>query len=83
MGERGEGSELWPPFSVTGEPCSSLSGVESKGIESVCPFFVHQVLLAEGKYSRCFLEPASLWNMSQNLLWIYLPNSPCVVDHSS
>ncbi|XP_019131633.1 protein kinase C-binding protein 1-like isoform X2 [Larimichthys crocea] len=33
MGERGEGSKLWPPFSVTREPCSSLTGVESKGID--------------------------------------------------
>lgn len=41
MGERGEGSKLWPPFSVTREPCSSLTGVESKDIDSVlfpfCP----------------------------------------------
>lgn len=42
MGERGggggEGRKLWPPFSVTRKPCSSLSGVESEGSDSVFPF---------------------------------------------
>lgn len=37
----GEDSKLWPPFSVTREPCSSLTGVESEGSDSVlfpfCP----------------------------------------------
>ncbi|XP_068453051.1 MYND-type zinc finger-containing chromatin reader ZMYND8-like isoform X2 [Clinocottus analis] len=45
MGERGEGSKLWPPFSVTREPCSSLTGVESEGIESVFSFL--SISLAE------------------------------------
>lgn len=81
MGERGEGSKLWPPFSVTRKPCSSLTGVESKGIESVLSPFGHQVLLEEGNIVS-FLEPGSVWNIFQNLLRIYLPNSPCVMDHS-
>ena len=48
MGERGEGSKLWPPFSVTREPCSSLSQERNlKALIQCCFRFVHQVLLGE------------------------------------
>lgn len=83
MGERGEGSKLWPPFSVTREPGSSLTGVESKGIESLLFPFCPSGTTHRGECCQCFLEPTSLWNISQNLLRIYLPNSACVMDHSS
>lgn len=58
MGERGEGRELWPPFSVTREPCSSLTGVESKGIESLLfPFCPSGTTCRGGMLSEyCFLE---------------------------
>lgn len=52
-----------------------------KALSQCCLLFVHQVLLAEGN-TVSFLEAGSLWNISQNLLRIYLPNSPCVMDHS-
>ena len=48
MGEGGEGSKLWPPFSVTREPCSSLSQERNlKALIQCCFRFVHQVLLGE------------------------------------
>ena len=68
MGERGEGSKLWPPFSVTREPCSSLTGVESKGIDSVlfpfCPSGT--TVLAEGKTVSVFLNLVSLEYLSES-----------------
>lgn len=62
-GERGEGSKLWPPFSVTREPCSSLTGVESEGTESVLfPFCPSGTTAAREEYCQCFLEPGPFWN---------------------
>lgn len=61
MGERGEGSKLWPPFSVTREPCSSLTGVESKGTDSVLFPFCPSGTICRGGYYQCFLEPECLW----------------------
>lgn len=56
MGERGEGSKLWPPFSVTREPCSSLTGVESKGIESVLFHFCPSGTTCKGNTVSVFLN---------------------------
>lgn len=57
MGERGEGSKLWPPFSVTRETLlvSHRSGIW-KALTQCCLLFVHQVPLAEGN-TVSFLEP--------------------------
>lgn len=54
MGERGEGSKLWPPFSVTREPGSSLIGVESKGIESLLFPFCLSGTTCKEEYCQCF-----------------------------
>lgn len=82
-GRGGEGSKLWPPFSVTREPCSSLTGLEYKGTEWVLLPFCPSGTTCREEYCQYFLERESVWNTSQNLLRIYLPRSPCAMDHSS
>lgn len=52
-GKRGEGSKLWPPFSVTREPGSSLTGVESEGIESLLFPFCPSGTTCRGECCQC------------------------------
>ena len=77
MGARGEGSKPWPPFSVTREPCSSLShrsGIQRHWLSVVSFLSIRYHLQQRGEMAvMCFLEPGSLCGISQNLLRIYLP----------
>lgn len=54
-GGRG-GSKLWPPFSVTREPGSSLTGVESEGIESLLFPFCPSGATCRGECCQCCLQ---------------------------
>ncbi len=82
-GRGGRGASCGLHFLWRENPARLSQEWNLKALSQCCFLFVHQVLRAEGECCQCFLEPTSLWNTSQNLLRIYLPNSPCVMDHSS
>lgn len=80
-GRGGRGASCGLHFLWRENPARLSQEWNLKALSQCCLLFGHQVLLEEGN-TVSFLEPGSLWNISQNLLRIYLPNSPCVMDHS-